>query len=325
MKAMVFRRYGSPDVIEMIDVDKPTPNEHQVLVKIHAAAVNPLDWHRMRGEPFVARMGEGYLRPKDPRLGADIAGVVEAVGSRVTEFKPGDAVFGTVGAGGFAEYRCAQEKFFALKPANVSFEEAACAPVVGFTALQGLRDFGYIQAGHKVLINGAGGGIGTFAVQLAVSYGAEVTGVCSTGKLDMVRSIGASHVVDYTREDFTRSGQQYDLIYDTVGNRSVFDYRRALSPQGICVIAGFTRFARLFQHIILGKLTSRSGGKKVGFMGISKADKQDLLIIKELLETGKVKPVIDRCYPFSQTAEAVRYLEQGHASGKVIVTMQDIP
>jgi NADPH:quinone reductase-like Zn-dependent oxidoreductase len=216
---------------------------------------------------------------------------------------------------------CAREKFFALKPANISFEAAAAAPVVGFTALQGLRDTGHIQAGQKVLVNGAAGGVGTFAVQIAKSYGAEVTGVCSTRNLDMVRSIGADHVVDYTREDFSRNGQRYDLIYDAVGNRSIFDYRRALTPQGVCVIAGFTSFSRLISHLILGKLTSRVGGKQVLFMGIAKVEKADLTIIKELLESGKVVPVIDRSYPFSETAEALRYLEKGHAQGKVVINV----
>jgi NADPH:quinone reductase-like Zn-dependent oxidoreductase len=322
MKAIIFPKYGSPDVLQLTEVEKPTPNENQVLVKVHAAATNPLDWHRMRGEPFLARMGEGFLKPKNPKLGADIAGRVEAVGSNVTEFQPGDEVFGSIGAGGFAEYVCAREKYFALKPGTLSFEEAAAAPVVGFTALQGLRDTGRIQAGQKVLVNGASGGVGTFAVQIAKSYGAEVTGVCSTRNLEMVRSIGADHVVDYTREDFSRSGQHYDLIYDAIGNRSVFAYRRALKPQGICVIAGFTGFLRLFEHLILGQLVSKVSSKKVVFMGIAKVAKQDLVFIKELLETGKVVSVIDRCYPLSETAEALRYLEKGHARGKVIIINQ---
>src|SRR5688572_22277171 len=319
VKAILFPQYGSPDVLQLAEVEKPTPNENQVLVKIVAASANPLDWHRMRGEPFLARMGEGLRKPKNPKLGADIAGRVEAVGKNVTEFKPGDEVFGAVGSGGFAEYVCTREKNLALKPSNISFEAAAASPVVGFTALQGLRDNGQIQAGQKVLVNGASGGVGHFAVQIAKSYGAEVTGVCSTRNLDMVRSIGADHVVDYTREDFTRNGQQYDLIYDSIGNRSVFDYRRALKPQGICVIAGFTSMSRLFEHMFLGPLVSKRGDKKVGMMGISNADKEDLLVIKELLETDKVVPVIDRRYPLRETAEAIRYLEKGHARGKVII------
>ena len=321
MKAILFTRYGSPDVLQLTVVEKPVPNENQVLIKVMAASANPLDWHRMRGEPFLARMGEGLRKPQDPRLGADVAGQVESVGKNVTEFKPGDEVFGAVGAGSFAEYVCTREKNLALKPVNVSFEAAAAAPVVGYTALQGLRDHGQIRAGQKVLVNGAAGGIGTFAVQLAKSYGTEVTGVCSTRNLEMVCSIGADHVVDYTREDFTRTGQQYDLIYDTIGNRSVFDYRRALAPLGKCVIAGFTSLPRLFEHMVLGPLVSRRGNRKVGMMGISNAKKEDLLFIQELLETGKVVSVIDRRYPLTETAEAIRYLETLHARGKVIINV----
>lgn len=322
MKAILFPKYGSPDVLQLTEVEKPKPNEDQVLVKIVAASANPLDWHRMRADPFLVRLGDGFLKPKDPRLGADIAGVVEAVGKNVTEFKPGDEVFGEIGAGGFAEYACTHEKSLALKPGNISFEAAAAAPVVGYTALQGLRDHGQIRAGQKVLVNGAAGGIGTFAVQLAKSYGTQVTGVCSTRNLDLVCSIGADYVVDYTREDFSKSGQKYDLIYDTIGNRSVFDYRRALAPQGKCVIAGFTSLPRLFEHMILGPRISRNGGEKVGMMGISNPNKEDLLVIKGLLETGKVVSVIDRRYPLRETAEAIRYLEKGHARGKVIINVE---
>jgi NADPH:quinone reductase-like Zn-dependent oxidoreductase len=321
MKAIMFTKYGSPDVLQLAEVEKAAPKENQVLVKVHAASANPLDWHHMRGEPFVARMMEGLLKPKNPKLGADIAGKVEAVGSKVTEFQPGDEVFG-VCAGGFAEYACAAETKLALKPANVSFAAAAASPVVGFTALQGLRDKGEIKTGQKVLINGASGGVGTFAVQIAKSFGAEVTGVCSTRNLDMVRSIGADHVIDYTREDFTRNGQRYDLIYDAVGNRSVFDYKRALSPQGICVIAGFTNLPRLFEHMALGPFLSKTGSKQIGLQGIATTPKKDLVVIKELLEAGKVVPVIDQRYPLSETAEAIRYLEKGHARGKVVITVE---
>ena len=323
MKAILFPQYGSPDVLRLTEVAKPTPNENQILVKIYAAAANPLDWHRMRGEPFLARLGEGFFQPQNPKLGADIAGRVEAVGKNVTEFKPGDAVLGSIGSGGFAEYACAREKYFALKPANVTFAAAAAAPVVGFTALQGLRDTGQIQAGQKVLVNGASGGVGTFAVQIAKAYGAEVTGVCSTRNLEMVRAIGADHVIDYTREDFTRNGQQYDLIYDAIGNRSVFALRRALTPHGKCVVAGFTTLLRLLEHALLGQLITKLGDKQIGLMGMAKDDKQDLLLIREFLETGKIVPVIDRCYPLEETAEAIRYLETGHARGKVIVTIAD--
>ena len=320
MKAIVYYKYGSPEVLQLKEVEKPTPTDNQVLVKIHAASVNPLDWHRMRGAPFLARLGEGLLKPQNPKLGADIAGKVEAVGSNVTKFRLGDDVFGLT-TGGFAEYVCAGETKLALKPANLSFE-AAAVPVAAFTALQGLRDKGQIQSGQKVLINGAAGGVGTFAVQIAKSFGAEVTGVCSTPKLDMVCSIGADHVVDYTREDFTRSGQHYDLIYDAVGNRSVSAYKRALSPQGKCVIAGFTSLPRLLEQMILGPRLSKAGGKQIIGQGMASTSQENLLVIKELLETGKVVPVIDKLYPLSKTAEAIGYLEKGHAAGKVVITVE---
>ena len=320
MKAVRFEKYGSPDVLQLKEVEKPAPAENQVLVKVQAASVNPLDWHRMRGTPFLARLDGGLRKPKNPKLGADVAGRVEAVGSNVTQFHPGDEVFGS-GVGSFAEYMCIRENVIALKPANLSFEQAAAVPVVAFTALQGLRDTGHIQPGQTVLVNGASGGVGTFAVQLAKSFGAEVTGVCSTRNLDMVRSIGADHVIDYTREDFTRSGQLYDLIYDAVGNRSVSAYKRALKPQGRCVIAGFTTLSRLFEHIVVGAWVSKTGDRKIGLMRTAEPNQNDLLFVKELLEAGKVVPVIDRCYPLSETAEAIRYLEAGHARGKVVITV----
>jgi NADPH:quinone reductase-like Zn-dependent oxidoreductase len=315
MKAVIFTQYGSPDVLQFNEVDKPTPGDNEVLIKVHAASANPLDWHTMRGTPFLARLAFGLLKPRSPKLGADVAGHVEAVGKNVTQFRAGDEVFGDIHAGGFAEYACASEELFALKPVNGSFEAAAAVPVAAFTALQGLRDKGQIRQGQRVLVNGASGGVGTFAVQIAKSYGTEVTGVCSTRNLDLVRSIGADHVIDYTREDFTRNGQQYDLIFDTVGNRSVSDLRRALHPNGICAVAGFTSLSRLFQIIVLG-------GKKIGLMETAKAIQKDLIIIKELLEAGKVVSVIDRTYPLSETAEAIRYLETGHARGKVVITVE---
>ncbi len=321
MKAIMFIQYGSPDVLQLTEVEKPTPKDNQVLVKVHAASANPLDWHHMRGAPFLVRLEDGLVKPKNPKLGADIAGRVEAVGRNVTEFQPGDEVFG-VSVGGFAEYVCAAENELALKPANLSFGAAAAVPVAAFTALQGLRDKGQIQPGQKVLINGASGGVGTFAVQLAKSFGAEVTGVCSTRNLDMVRSMGADHVVDYTQEDFTKNGQHYDLIYDAVGNRSVSDYKRALNPGGTCVIAGFSTLPRLFEHVILGPLRSNTGNKKVGLMGLAKPNQKDLVFVKEILEAGKVVPVIDRRYPLGETAEAIRYLEAGHARGKVVITLE---
>ena len=318
MKAIVYTKYGSPDVLQFKEVEKPTPNENEVLVKIYATSANAADWHLMRAEPFLARLENGLLKPKNTKLGADLSGRVEAVGRNVKQFQVGDAVFGSMPLnelGGFAEYVCANEDALALKPARLTFEQAAAVPLAALTALQGLRDKGQIQPGQKVLINGASGGVGTFAVQIAKSFGTEVTGVCSTRNLDMVRSIGADHVSDYTKEDFTQNGQQYDLIFDAVGNRSVSDYQRALSPDGICAVAGFTSLARLFQFMLLG-------GKQVGLMETVKGNKKDLLFIKELLEAGKVVPVIDRCYPFSEIADAIRYLETGHAQGKVVITVE---
>ena len=323
MKAIIFTQYGSPDVLQLVEVEKPTPNENQVLVKVQAAAANPLDWHRMRADPFLVRLDGGFFRPKNPKLGADLAGIVEEVGSNVTEFQPGDEVFGEIGAGAFAEYACVHQKYLALKPANVSFAEAAATPVVGFTALQGLRDTGQIQTGQTVLVNGASGGVGSCAVQIAKAYGTEVTGVCSSRNLELVRSIGADHVVDYTKEDFTRNGRQYDLIYDAVGNRSVTDYRRALTPQGICVVAGFTTMPRLFEHLLLGPLLSIGSGKKVGMMGTAQPNKADRLVLKEMLEKGQIVPVIDRTYSLAETAEAIRYLETGRARGKVIIAVAE--
>ncbi len=323
MKAIVIEKYGSPDVLQFKEVERPTPKDNQVLVRVQAASANPLDWHLMRGEPFIARlMGTGLLKPKSSKVGADVAGRVEAVGKDVTQFKPGDEVFGTCN-GSFAEYACAREDRLALKPANVSFEEAAAIPVAAITALQGLRDKGQIQPGQKVLVNGASGGVGTFAVQIAKSYGTEVTGVCSTRNLDLVRKIGADHVVDYTREDFTRNEQQrYDLIFDAVGNRSVSDYKRALKPGGTCAVAGFSSMPRMFEHTALGPLRSKTGNKKVGGMGMAKINQNDLVFLKQLVETQKVRPVIDRHYPLSETADAIRYLEAGHAQGKVVITVE---
>ncbi|MCH7887080.1 MAG: NAD(P)-dependent alcohol dehydrogenase [Candidatus Marinimicrobia bacterium] len=324
MKAIIYTKYGPPDVLQLKEIEKPAPKEDEVLVKVHAASVNPLDWHLMRAEPFLARLEVGLLKPKNKILGADIAGRVEAVGRNVKEFQPGDEVFGEIfenGLGGFAEYAAVPESALALKPANISFEAAAAVPVAALTALQGLRDKGQIQSGQKVLINGASGGVGTFAVQIAKSFGAEVTGVCSTRNLDMVRSIGADQVIDYTQEDFTKNGQRYDLIFDAVGNRSVSEYKRVLSPQGICVIPGFTTLSHLFQVIFLGTWVSMTGSKKIGMMGTVKPSKKDLIFIKELLEAGKIVPVIDRSYPLNEVPEAIRYLEEGHAQGKVVITI----
>ncbi len=317
MKAITYTRYGSPDVLELTEVEKPAPKDDEALVKVHAASANPADWHFMRAEPFLARLANGLLKPKNTKLGADVAGRVEAIGGNVTRLQAGDDVFGEMSLnelGAFAEYVCVPEELLALKPARMTFEQAAAVPLAAFTALQGLRDKGRIQPGQRVLINGASGGVGTFAVQIAKSFGTEVTGVCSTRNLDMVRSIGADHVIDYTRADFTQTDQGYDLIFDAVGNRSVSDYKRALSANGICSVAGFTSLSRLFQIMLLG-------GKKVGMMKTAKANKEDLVFIKELLEAGKVVPVIDRRYPLSEVAEAIRYLEEGHARGKVVITV----
>ena len=325
MKAIVYTEYGSPDVLRLTEVGKPVPKDDEVLVRVHAASANAADRRFMRGEPRFFRLQMGFPRPKCTILGADIAGLVEAVGSSVTQFQPGDAVFGDLslhGFGGFAEYVSVPEDGLVSKPANITFEQAAAAPVTAVTALQGLRDFGKIESGQKVLINGASGGLGTFAVQIAKSFGTEVTGVCSTNKMDTTRSIGADHVIDYTQEDFARSGQQYDLILDVVANRWPAELKRSLSPNGICVVAGFTTMSHMiFQIMILGAVVSMTGSRKIGTMGSAVPKREDLLFIRELLEAGKVVPVIDRRYPLSETAEAIRYLEAGHARGKVIITV----
>jgi NADPH:quinone reductase-like Zn-dependent oxidoreductase len=323
MKAIVYTKYGPPDVLELKEVEKPNPRDDEVLVKVHAASVNAADWRLLRADPFLVRlMGGGLLKPKHKILGADIAGRVEAVGRNVRQFQTGDDVFGDIfacGLGGFAEYVCARENALVLKPANISFEEAAAVPLAGGTALRGLRDKGQIQPGQKVLINGASGGVGTFAVQIAKSFGAEVTAVCSTRNLDMARSIGADHVIDYTQEDFTRNGQSYDLILAANGYHPILDYWRALSPKGIYVTTGGS-MAQLFQAMLLGPWISMIGSKKMGALS-SKPNQKDLAFLKELLEAGKVVPVIDRRYPLSEVPEALRYLEEGHAQGKVVITV----
>ena len=324
MKAIVYTKYGPPDVLELKEVEKPTPRDNEVLIKVHAASVNAADWHTLRADPWFLRlMGGGLLKPKNKILGFDIAGRVEAVGRNVKQFQPGDEVFGDIsecGWGGFAEYVCASEDAFVLKPANMIFEEAAAIPVAALTALQGLRDKGQIQPGQKVLINGASGGVGTFAVQIAKSFRAEVTGVCSTSKLDMVRSIGADQVIDYTQEDFTKSGQLYDLILAVNGYHPISDYKHALSPRGIYVVTGGS-MAQFFQAMLLGPWISMTGSKKMCSL-MTQPNKKDLVFIKELLETGKVVPVIDRRYPLSEVPEAIRYLEEGHARGKVVITLE---
>jgi NADPH:quinone reductase-like Zn-dependent oxidoreductase len=321
MKAFIHTEYGPPEVVKLVGVEKPVPAADQILVKIEAASVNALDWHLLTADIFLVRlMGQGLLRPKNPKLGADIAGRVEAVGSQVTEFKPGDAVFGgPSGLGGFAEYAVAHERGLAHKPAGISFEEAAAVPVAGVTALQGLRDQGHIQAGQKVLIYGASGGVGTFAVQLAKYFGAEVSAVCSTRNVEQSRALGADHVIDYTKEDFTQNGQQYDLILGVNGHRSLSDYQRALAPGGRYVMAGGA-MRQIFEAMLFGGWMSRSGDKKMGNVQAT-IKKDDLLLLKELLEAGKIVSVIDKRFPFSETPEALRYLGSGHARGKVVITM----
>ena len=320
---MVYHRYGSPDVLKLEEVEKPTPKDDEVLVKVHAASVNALDWHLLRADPFLARLNMGLIKPKHQILGADVAGRVESVGRNVKQLRPGDEVFGDIfesGLGGFAEYVSAQEDAWVLKPANMTFDEVAAVPVAALTALQGLRDKGQIETGQKVLIHGASGGVGTFAVQIAKAFGAEVTAVCSTRNVDMVRSLGADQVIDYTQEDFTKSGQQYDLILAVNGYHPIFDYKRALSPKGRYVMTGGT-MAQFFQAIALGPVISTTGSKKMGNF-LAKANHNDLLFIKELLEAGKIVPVIDRRYPLSEVAEAIRYVEEGHAKGKVVITVE---
>ena len=325
MKAIVHTKYGSPDVLQLKEVERPAPGDDEVLIRVHATSIVFSDLAFVTGKPFLVRlMGSGLLKPKRRILGVDVAGRVEGVGAEVKQFHPGDEVFGDLseyGRGAYAEYVCAPENALALKPANCSFEEAAAVPESAVVALQGLRDKGRIQPGHKVLINGASGGIGTFAVQIAKSFGAEVTGVCSTRNLDMVRSIGADHVIDYTQEDFTRNGRHYDLILATAGYRWLFDYRRALSPNGIHVVTGGS-MAQIFQPMLLGPWISMTGSKKMVNLSV-KQNQQDLTFMKDLIEAGKVKPVIDRCYPLSEIADALRYYGQGHARGKVVITVEN--
>ncbi len=323
MKAIVYTKYGPPDVLQLKEVAKPTPKDNEVLVKVHAASVNDWDWGLLRGKPFVNRLLGGLRKPKKYKiLGSDIAGRVEAVGRNVKQFQPGDEVFGDLcgcGWGGFAECVCARENALALKPASMSFEQAAAIPQAAVLALQGLRDKGQIQPGQKVLINGAGGGAGTFAVQIAKSFGAVVTGVDSTSKLDMMRSIGADQVIDYTQEDFTKNEQRYDLILDFAAHHSIFDYKRALSPKGIYVMVGGST-ALMFQAMFLGPLISMAGSKKMGLL-MHKPNK-DLAFMKVLFEAGKVVPVIDRRYPLSEVPEALRYFGEGHAKGKIVITLE---
>ena len=323
MKAIVCPRYGTAEVLRYEEVEGPTAGDDEVLVNVRAASVNPLDWRFMRGEPYLIRAMAGLRKPRDARLGADLAGQVEAVGRNVTQFRPGDAVFGAIGPrlGTFAEYVCAREGDLAPKPANLTFEQAAAVPVGALTALQGLRDGARIRPAQKVLINGAAGGVGTFAVQIAKSFGADVTGVCSSRNVEMVRSLGADRVIDYTRQDFTREGQRYDLIFDCIGNRSLSDCRRAMSPKGTYLAIGapggpWIPVIAMLKPLLLSPFVSQ---KLAPF--VSKASREDLVVLKGLIEDRKVTPVIDRSYPLSEVAQAIRYLEEGHARGKVVISM----
>jgi len=319
MKAVVCTKYGSSDDLRLTVMDKPVPTDNGVLVRVHAASINKADLYLLKHPFFVRLVGGGFLKPKRKIPGTDVAGRVEAVGKDVKQFKPDDDVFGSA-LGSFAEYACAREDRLALKPSNVTFEEAAAVPVAAVTALQGLRK-GHVQSGQKVLIYGASGGVGTFAVEIAKSFGAEVTAVCSTRNLDNAHLMGADHVIDYTQEDFTKSGQRYDLIIAANGNRSLLGYRRALAPKGVCVGTGGS-MRQIFGIMLLGSLISMGGSKKVGSMGVAKLNQEDLVFLKELLEAGKLKPVIDRRYSLSEVAEAFRYFEEGHAKGKVVITLE---
>ena len=321
MKAIVRPQYGSADVLQFTDVAKPAPKDNEVLIKVCAASVNPLDLFHMSGAPWNRRI-PGLRTPKFPILGCDIAGRVEAVGKNVKQFQPGDKVFGVTGfaGGGFAEYVCAQEEKLALKPVNRSFEEAAAVPIAALTALQGLRDKGRIQPGQKVLIDGASGGVGTFAIQIAKSFGVEVTAVCSTRNVDTARSLGADRVIDYTKEDFRQGAQRYDLILGANTHHSIFDYRRLLREDGIYVIAGGS-VSQIFKGMLLAPLLSRMGSKKTRFF-IANINQKDLVFLKDLLEAGKVVPVIDRRYPLSDAAQALRYLAEHHAQGKIVLTVE---
>lgn len=321
MKVAIYTQYGSPDVIHLAEIEKPIPKDDEVLVQVHAASVNPLDWHLMRADPFLIRLMTGLFKPKNPILGADFSGVVKSVGKNVRRFQAGDAVFGSnaIHCGSFAEYVCTSEDSLVPKPHHISFEEAAAVPTAALTALQALRDEGKLADGQKVLINGASGGVGTFAVQIAKFFGAEVTAVCSTKNVDLVRSIGADFVIDYTQEDFAQNGKRYDLFIDNVGNPSVYKrfYQHSLTANGVCVIVA----GSFFLELIEGPWMTRMGPNKIVGFTAHTTKKEDLLFMSDLLESKKVKSIIDRCYALNETANAIRYLEAGHARGKVIIEM----
>ena len=319
MKAVVYEAYGPPEVLKIVEIEKPEVADDEVLVRVRASSVNMAEWYGMTGL-FLARLGGGLVRPKDTRLGTDFAGVVEVVGKDVSNFKPGDEVFGGSN-GAYAEY-VTVGKEIAPKPASITFEEAAAVPMAGLTALQGLRDYGKIQPGQKVLINGASGGVGTFAVQIAKAFGAEVTAVCSTRNIECAHWLGADHVVDYTREDFTRSGQKYDLLFDVVGSRSWSAYRRVLKPNATVVLVGGPRTPVIgpLGHMLKMRLASLGSGRKVVFF-VARFTPEDLMALKDLLETGRVKPLVERTYPLAQIAEAMHHLGTGHAQGKIVISM----
>ncbi|MEI7845732.1 MAG: NAD(P)-dependent alcohol dehydrogenase [Chloroflexota bacterium] len=320
MKAIVYTQYGLPDVLQLKEIEKLAPKDDEVLVKIQAASVNALDWHLLTADIFLVRlMGMGLFKPKNSILGADIAGQVEAVGKNVKQFRPGDEVFGDIGHGGFAEYATAAERCLAIKPAKLSFEAAAAVPVAALTALQGLRDSGQIQTGQKVLINGAAGGVGTFAVQIAKAFGAEVTAVCSTRNMEQARSLGADQVIDYAKENFTQSGQRYDLIFAANGYHPLAAYKRALTPKGNYIMAGGNS-RQIFEAMLLGSWMSEKDGRTMGNVS-AHISQEDMLTLTELLESGKVVPVIDKRYPLTEVAEALRYLGSGHARGKLVITV----
>ena len=316
MKAIVQVKYGSPEALELKEIDKPVIKDTQVLVRVHAAGVNPLDWHFVRGQPYIARLALGLPRPKNGVRGVDVAGHIEAVGKNVRQYQAGDEVFGACD-GAFAEYAPAGEDMVVPKPANLTFDQAAAVPVAAVTALQALRDVGKLQSGQKVLINGAAGGVGTFAVQIAKSFGADVTAVCSTRNVELVRSIGADHVVDYTREDFTRSGLHYDVVLDNAGSHSLGEYRRVLAADGTLIMnsgaaLGTMAAGRMLSPFVRQKLRSF----------LAKLNREDLIVLCKLIEAGKLTPVIDRTYPLSQTPAAIGYVEAGHARGKVVITVR---
>ena len=327
MKAIVYCDYGLGN-LKLENVERPVPNDDQILIRVRATSVNPYDWHFIEGTPKIMRLGVGLRKPKDTRLGVDYAGTVEAVGKNVTQFKPGDEVFGGRG-GAFAEYVCVrQDRLVATKPANITFDQAGSADIAGVTALQAVRDKGKVQSGQKVLINGASGGVGTFAVQIAKSYGADVTGVCSTRNVDLVRSLGADHVIDYTKEDFTKGDQRYDVILDNVANHSISEYRRVLTPKGKYIMIGggsgakdwqglFGMMTRPFKAMLLKPFVSQEMG-----MMLTDPKQNDLVVLADLMQSGKVKPVIDRTYTLEQLPDAVRYVEEGHARGKVVITVE---